>query len=512
MMTLIRKICLLLLLNLLPSLLQAQTDGIDAVLVLDSSGSMQDTDPDRLRVPAAKLFLSLLGKDDRAGVISFSDEAYPVVHVRQAYGQYNQDILFEGVDKISAKGAYTNLHAALVSGRKMLLNASEKGRRRILILMSDGRMDVGDADKDRRYTRDIMNNLASGLKQDGVEVFSIAFTRQADAKLMRAIAEKSGGVFHSAAGVDDLHDVFGSIFENVKQPDMLPMEGGRFVVDAAVEEVTIVASRRRPEHSVVLELPNGKKLTANNIGRMGRWSESPRFDMITIQKPMAGDWKILSSSINDKAYVVTNLGLEANLKKNEIPLGAEMDLSAWMLKDGKVITVDALLQGTEFIAEVISPTGDSNRIKLWDSVDRSDSPDGRYQGQLLLDHEGRHKIKVVAKAATFQREKTFYLNVLAPSKDKTAVEPVAKIKPKAEPKPEPKPKAEPKAKVEEPVADKVEKKAIDIGLIVMIFVGANVVVGIFIGGFLWWRSRKNKKQAEDDKNKDEDEDEDDELG
>ena len=57
----------------------AKSTGIDAVLVLDSSGSMKHTDPLNLRLPAAKLFIALLGDKDRAGVISFSDQGYPIL-------------------------------------------------------------------------------------------------------------------------------------------------------------------------------------------------------------------------------------------------------------------------------------------------------------------------------------------------------------------------------------------------------------------------------------------------
>ncbi|HDO34120.1 MAG TPA: VWA domain-containing protein, partial [Chromatiales bacterium] len=60
--------------------------GIDAVLVLDSSGSMRHTDPLRLRVPAAKLFISLLGAGDRVGVISFSGHAWPVIGLTDVTG------------------------------------------------------------------------------------------------------------------------------------------------------------------------------------------------------------------------------------------------------------------------------------------------------------------------------------------------------------------------------------------------------------------------------------------
>jgi len=63
-----------------------ETGGIDVILVMDSSGSMKKTDPMTLRIPAARLFLSLLGKHDRAGVVSFSDKGYPLMQLMKIDG------------------------------------------------------------------------------------------------------------------------------------------------------------------------------------------------------------------------------------------------------------------------------------------------------------------------------------------------------------------------------------------------------------------------------------------
>jgi len=54
---------------------------LDTVVIMDSSGSMKQTDPKQLRKPAAKLFISLLDKDDRLSVVSFSSQAWPITYL-----------------------------------------------------------------------------------------------------------------------------------------------------------------------------------------------------------------------------------------------------------------------------------------------------------------------------------------------------------------------------------------------------------------------------------------------
>jgi len=136
---------LLLIATLLPVVATAD-GGVDAVLLMDSSGSMAKNDPDKLRVPAAKMFMSLLVEKDRIGLISFSDNGYPVLHLTNPGPEHNARIL-AAADKVSSRGVYTNLHAALEKGLAMLEKEGQPGQEKMLVLMSDGKMDVGDTDK-----------------------------------------------------------------------------------------------------------------------------------------------------------------------------------------------------------------------------------------------------------------------------------------------------------------------------------------------------------------------------
>lgn len=89
------------------------------------------------------MFIALFGGGDRVGVISFSDAGYPVTGLTPAQAKVPQEKLFKAVDKISSRGAYTNLHAGLQSARE-----GSAGRAQYILLMSDGRMDTGNRQRD----------------------------------------------------------------------------------------------------------------------------------------------------------------------------------------------------------------------------------------------------------------------------------------------------------------------------------------------------------------------------
>ncbi|HEY9199026.1 MAG TPA: vWA domain-containing protein, partial [Gammaproteobacteria bacterium] len=472
--------------------------AVDAVLVIDSSGSMKETDPRRLRVPAAKMFITLLGEKDRVGLISFSDNGYPITHLTPA-GKANQANLFAGVEKVSAKGAYTNLHAALAKGMEMLEREGDSQRRRMLVLMSDGKMDTGDFDQDKTLIEKIRAETIETLAKAGIEVYTIAFTEASDMPLMREIADRTAALSRLASNDRELHEVFSQIFESAKQPDMLPMEGGAFMVDAAVEEVTVVASKAAPDVEIKLEMPDGRAIAAANAGKAVRWFKSEQFDMITVEKPPAGQWHLrYSDNRGDKAYVVTKLGMDARIGEAPVYANAEQSGEAWLHDDGAIITKSEILAQTQFQLEITHPDGAKQEIVLADagqSGDRS-AGDGVFGNVLSFAQPGQHQIRVVAKNANFQREKAVIVDVAEPAVDAAAPAPEAAAEaPTEEPASAAEPALEPEPAVAAETPPAEEKKGMNIGLIISLFILVNLLIGAGVGGFFFWRRRKAAKAA-----------------
>lgn len=492
-----------------------RAQGVDAVLVIDSSGSMKETDPRRLRVPAAKMFVSLLDAQDRVGLISFSDDAYPVTHLTSAE-KGNQAKLFAGIDKVSAKGAYTNLHAALAKGMDMLEREGDKQRRRMLVLMSDGRMDTGDFDKDKALIEKIRGETLEALAKDGIEVYTIAFTEASDMPLLREIAGRTAALSRLASNDRELHEVFSQIFESAKQPDMLPMEGGAFMVDAAVEEVTVVASKAAPDVEIKLEMPDGRAIVAANAGKAVRWFKSEQFDMITVEKPPAGQWHLRSSdNRGDKAYVVTHLGLDARIGETPVYAKAEQSGETWLHDKGEIITKPEILDQTQFHLEIVPPEGAQQDIALADTGQNGDraAGDGVFANVLSFAQPGQYQVRAIAKNANFQREKSLIVDVVEPNVGAavSAQKPATEA-PAAEPAPEPPAEAKPEAehaKPEQPAVPEAgkeeEKSGLNLGLIVSLFVLVNLLIGAGVGGFIFWRRRKAATAAPAADAEDEDE-------
>ncbi|RRQ20646.1 vWA domain-containing protein [Thiohalobacter thiocyanaticus] len=495
-------------------------EGVDAVLIIDSSGSMKETDPRRLRVAAARMFISLLAGQDRVGVISFSDAGYPVAHLTPAT-EANRSQLFAAVDKVSALGAYTNLHAALETGRRMLAEEGGEGRRRMLLLMSDGRMDTGDFDQDQRLTAVIEQDMIGELRAAGIEVYTLAFTEASDMPLLRTIASGTGAISRLASNDRELHRVFSTLFESAKQPDMLPIAGGEFMVDEAIEEVTVVASKNTPGSEIKLVMPDERIIRPDVAGPAVRWFQSERFDMITIEKPPAGTWRLVSDSEDNRAYVVTNMRLEGRLgdADSDPAIGEPMQASAWLEQAGETIKAAEILDHTEFRMQITPPEGEPRHLSLQAGAD---ADPGHFLQSFEFTRPGSHRIRLIASSQTFQREKSLFIEVPplpegeAPPPDPVTAEepdpePESESEPEAEaePEPEPEPQAEPEPEPEpqamreeiidpEPEAEQDSGLNLNLGLILGLFILVNVLIGSAVGGFLWWRRRRARKAAAQD--------------
>ncbi|MEE9343938.1 MAG: vWA domain-containing protein [Gammaproteobacteria bacterium] len=489
--------------------------GIDAILIMDSSGSMAKNDPLKLRVPAGKMFMSLLGKDDRVGLISFSDNGYPVLRLTTPTARTNKKIL-ASVDKISSRGVYTNLHDAIAKGIAMHGKQEKPDREKILVLMSDGKMDVGNPEKDDRLTLQIHENLIEKLKEKKIKVYTVAFTEASDVDLMKTLSDKTGGLFRMAQSHKDLHTVFSSIFEQSKSPDMLPIDGGEFTVDESIEEVTLIASKERSDVRIFLLDPDGKKIGSDSRKKNFKWFQSHHFDMITISRPKPGTWKLLSTAGNNHAYIVTNMSLENDVNDTSLDINEDIVVSSWLEEDGEILNREAVLSNTEFYIRIEDPEGAEAAFDLFDDSQYGDKKmsDGKYANTLSFETPGPYRIHFIAKSETFQREKTIILEVESPAGEKAVSEPVPEMtKPAAvitdvvkkpiAPEKESGIQPEVEKETEADTAKIPEETKINLPLVAGVFVGINLLLGL-IGGGIWWFLKRKKKAKEGDEEESED--------
>lgn len=406
------NILLPLLLCLWTGTAQAKTSsGMDVVLVLDSSGSMKQNDPKRMRVEAAKMFVTLLDEKDRVAIVSFSGKAETKANLLSLTTNKNEKQLLKTIENISASGAHTNIHDALSEGYGLLKRSKRKEK--ILVLMSDGKMDVGAREKDLLLLERTLDVLTPALAKKNIKVYSIAFTENSYMPILKLAAKDTNGHFSLLKSANGIHQVFENIFERSKNPDMLPLQEDSFIVDDSVNEITVVASKFRPNSVISLENPSGEDFSEDSENPTVKWFNAKKFDLITIKNPDPGYWQIKFSEGGNKAYILTNLQLETETSKTEVQPGNPFQIQAWLKKGKKRITKRQVLNSTVFKANITYPDGHQDELKLTDDGTEIGSArnDGIYGNTFVLTNEGLHKIAIFTQGETFDREKAVFVTV-----------------------------------------------------------------------------------------------------
>ncbi|MCL4233308.1 MAG: VWA domain-containing protein [Deltaproteobacteria bacterium] len=205
-------------------------EGIDIVLTLDVSGSMaaQDFAPnDRLFVAKQTIERFIEGrKVDRIGLVLFAGQAFSQSPLTLDYG-----IILQFLDraKIGMIEDGTAIGMALVTATNRLRESTAKSK--VVVLLTDGDNNAGRVDP--MTAADLAKAVGIRVHTIGVGSDGPAYipvkdplmgTRLVkqnfvlDEKVLRGIADKTGGQFYRATDADSLRRVFDAIDQLEKSP------------------------------------------------------------------------------------------------------------------------------------------------------------------------------------------------------------------------------------------------------------------------------------------------------
>jgi len=368
--------------------------GSDIVLLIDSSGSMRITDPHETRKTAAKLFISLLGSEDRIAIISFGDTARLLMPLSPDTRE-NHDGFISAINKISSREFSTNIYDGVKKGYDELKTSSAK--KKVVILLTDGEMALGSKDKDAAALGSLAALLPE-LAKSGITLSSIAFSELADAKFLEDLAKACGGFFSLALTENDINVIFAEMFEKIRSPDEVPFDGNSFIIDKDIKEATVFVSKKAGTTTTLVE-PSGMKNTPVRFGKNIRWFETRLFDLITVTEPAPGKWKVnLSTEDGNRVFVITDLSLRSSFDSNFVNDNEKVKGEAWLERDGVTLKEKDFLDQVSFSAELAGPDGKSSKIPL-----QANGPSFSFAFE--APEKGDYNFTLLAEGKTFRRTK-----------------------------------------------------------------------------------------------------------
>jgi Ca-activated chloride channel homolog len=196
------------------------TEGIDIMLVLDISESMdlQDFEPNRLEAAKETAIEFINGRfGDRIGMVIFSGEAYSLAPLTTDYKLLTDLIKDVSLNMMDAKG--TAIGSALAAASNRMRDSESKSK--VMILLSDGENNAGNVDPL------FAANLAAALNikiytiavgKDGMVPYGVDFFGRPqmiesylDESTLREIAKIGEGEFFRASDGKALDKIFDRI-------------------------------------------------------------------------------------------------------------------------------------------------------------------------------------------------------------------------------------------------------------------------------------------------------------
>ncbi len=217
---------------------------LDIIFVLDNSGSMKKSDPNFITKEVVTNFLFGLDKNSRLGMVIFDQEAKLVEPLTEIAVQEAGVKFLTSLDTINYKGLFTNTPAGVERAIYELKTRSRKDARKVIILLTDGIVDTGNKIQDLEKKKWLSEDLTLASKKEGIRIFGIAFTDNADFHLIQTLAYKTNGEYFRAYTADEIHDVFKKIHDGITKP--LPQPKVAPLAPSPPKPVTVETRKAEP--------------------------------------------------------------------------------------------------------------------------------------------------------------------------------------------------------------------------------------------------------------------------
>jgi uncharacterized protein YegL len=221
---------------------------VDAVLVLDRTGSMTGQKFADMKVASKSFIDSFKGDNDRIEIITFSEQATIRKNFTLADNATGKPELKAAIDAIPTPIGLTNLFGAFEISAQEMINKGKPEANRAIIFFTDGRPTLNTS-KESDFRA-----LAEGVAATGACVHTIGLGDDVNATLLEAMAESGNGLYFFAPTSTDLEELFLEISQLLQAP---PAENVRVTENLPTDIVTYNNDATQEPNSTSLDEPIG---------------------------------------------------------------------------------------------------------------------------------------------------------------------------------------------------------------------------------------------------------------
>jgi Mg-chelatase subunit ChlD/methionine-rich copper-binding protein CopC len=284
---------------------EVSPEALAVTLVIDTSGSMAKTDPQRLRETAASIFIDLLGSEDYLSIIAFNTKAETVLPIQKVQSSDNKAAFKKILSQKLQPIGDTDYLLALNEAGKQLDSVKEGNVRKVILFLTDGVPDpnpsISNKDKDA-FMNSYMDSLwkaVADLALNKYSVYSIGFSKEIDPSILEKISNDTHGTLKISDDSSELALNFFNILGSLKNSkeflkESFELKGNQsleFDLDEYTTQTTMVITNSSGSpFDVALSAPEGK-----DVKNAVTINKSDKYSIVTINQgneKFAGKWRI----------------------------------------------------------------------------------------------------------------------------------------------------------------------------------------------------------------------------
>jgi len=293
------------------------SDGIDVVLVIDTSGSMRYADPERITLEAATLFMDMMETtNSRIGIVGFSGALHSVMPLTPINEIGVRNEIRHSISRFVYHG-FTDIGLALRAAAEMVLEPSlDTNNSPMILLFTDGRIELPPNQQNRTVE---MSYQDAEWALDNVGSFTPIYTiglnydGSVNIDFLQDLATRTGATYNIIYDAALLPQLFNEIFASHIRTSIVEMAVIEPVADTYAEifipidspfvsEANIIMLSNQPITSVRLFDPSGREVVFDDD--LYTFTSANRFSMLKILTPMMGDWLLLIQGLPDDRITV----------------------------------------------------------------------------------------------------------------------------------------------------------------------------------------------------------------
>lgn len=209
-------------------------EAFDAVFVLDTSYSMNHSDPEKMANEVVRMFMDISDASrTRIGFAAYNHKIVSSMPLTPISVASKKDEIKQKISDLRRTG-YTDLGLGLLTGSKLLTapagsEGDNEKRKPFLILLSDGETDFGPYQQSRTK-KDSSKDSDSAIEmaqKHSYPIYTIGLNHDGtlNPDELKRIAQSTGGAFYTTSSAEDLPDIFNQIFAKEMRSVLMPLAG-----------------------------------------------------------------------------------------------------------------------------------------------------------------------------------------------------------------------------------------------------------------------------------------------